>query len=256
VGSLATAFRAPNIIERLFNGPTPEGAGFQILNPDLTSEESVSWDLGVKYRRRDAYFEAIWFQNEIRDGILQDFLTAAEIAALPAATRREIADSGFDVVVQERNVDALRYEGIEVTFGSRAASGLAAGANYTHLTAERTGPAAVPVEDHFSDKINAHLRWQPPRGRWWAEYRLRHNGDEPTRVDPEEPLPAIGDTLPAFTLHTLAGGVTLFERGARRHELAVVLDNLTDELYAEFSNAAFFRPEPGRSATVSYRVSF
>jgi hypothetical protein len=30
----------------------------------------------------------------------------------------------------------------------------------------------------------------------------------------------------------------------------------TNELYAEFSNATFFRPEPGRTATVSYRVKF
>ena len=32
--------------------------------------------------------------------------------------------------------------------------------------------------------------------------------------------------------------------------------NLTNQLYAEFSNATFFRPEPGRTLKVNYRVKF
>ena len=62
--------------------------------------------------------------------------------------------------------------------------------------------------------------------------------------------------LPSFTLHTVAGGVTLFERAGLRHQLQLSVENLTDELYAEFSNATFFRPEPGRSVNASYRVRF
>jgi outer membrane receptor protein involved in Fe transport len=38
--------------------------------------------------------------------------------------------------------------------------------------------------------------------------------------------------------------------------LTVTADNLTDELYAEFSNATFFRPQPGRNFVASYRVRF
>jgi hypothetical protein len=36
------------------------------------------------------------------------------------------------------------------------------------------------------------------------------------------------------------------------HTLGFVIYNLTDELYGEFSNASFFRPE--RSLVVSYRL--
>ncbi len=95
LASWGTAFRAPNIIERLFNGPTPEGAGYQILNADLTSETSENFDFGLKYRRQDAYFEAVWFRNDLTDGIVQHFLTDAEIAALPADVREAIASSGI-----------------------------------------------------------------------------------------------------------------------------------------------------------------
>jgi len=36
----------------------------------------------------------------------------------------------------------------------------------------------------------------------------------------------------------------------------VAIDNLTDRPYAEFSNATFFRPQPKRSISASYRVRF
>ena len=66
----------------------------------------------------------------------------------------------------------------------------------------------------------------------------------------------MGTRLPSFTVQTLAGGVTLFERAGMRHELQLAVENLTDELYAEFSNATFFRPEPGRNVKASYRLRF
>lgn len=256
VGGWGTAFRTPNIVERLFNGLTPEGAGFQILNPDLTSEESENYDLGLKYQRRNAYLEVAYFNNEITDGIIQAFLTPEEIAALPPSVQEEIDQSGVQFVVQQRNVDRLRYEGVEASLGYRAPNGWTVGANYTHLSARRAGQSAVPVEDLFSEKINGWVRWDPPTGRFWLEYRVRHNGEEDTRFDPGEPPPLVGENLPAFTVHTLGGGVRLFEHGRQEHTLSLVVDNLTNELYAEFSNASFFRPQPKRNYIATYRVRF
>lgn len=254
--SYGTAFRAPNIIERLFNGPTPEGAGYQILNPDLTSENSGNVDLGLKYRRSNVFFEAVWFRTEIRDGIVQDFLSPAEVAALPAEVRDAISRSGAQFVVQQRNLDKLRYEGLEVATGYRTRFGLSLGLNYTHLQDERIGTSAAPVENQYADKLAAYARYEAPSGRWWTEYRVRHNGADDVVLDEGEPAPAIGARLPAFTVHTLGAGVLLFERGRQSHSLTLQLENLTDELYAEFSNATFFRPEPGRQLTTSYRLRF
>ncbi len=253
--SFGTAFRAPSIVERLFNGPTPEGLGFQILNPDLTSENSDNVDLGLKYRRRDAFLDLTLFRNEIDDGIVQHFLSPLEVAALPAALQEAIRDSGASFVVQQRNVERLRYEGAELAFGWRMERGLAIGGNYTYLDGERIDSANPPTGDTFGDKLNLYLRFDPSRGRFWAEYRLRRNGEEKANLEPDEPVPPVGDRLPAFTVHTLAGGVRLFEHGSQRHSVGVVIDNLTDELYAEFSNATFFRPQPGRNVTVTYRLS-
>ena len=119
VASWGTAFRAPNIVERLFNGLTPEGIGFQILNPDLKSEESENIDLGFKIQTRRATFELFYFENTIDDGIIQYFLTPEEFAQLPAETQVEIANSGVDFVVQQRNLDRLIYEGVELIAGYR-----------------------------------------------------------------------------------------------------------------------------------------
>lgn len=59
------------------------------------------------------------FDNRITDGIIQDFLSPAEIATLPAEVRAEIEASGVQFVVQEKNVDELRYKGVESAIGYR-----------------------------------------------------------------------------------------------------------------------------------------
>jgi hypothetical protein len=66
----------------------------------------------------------------------------------------------------------------------------------------------------------------------------------------------IGPTLPAFTVHDVYGGVRLYQRGRIVHSLTASLTNIGNELYAEFPNASFFRPEPGRSIAVAYRIGF
>ena len=83
---------------------------------------------------------------------------------------------------------------------------------------------------------------------------MRHNGSTDSVNDPDAPIPAVGLTLPAFTIHTLSGGVVLFERGRQQHSLTLVIDNFSDELYSEFSNATFFRPQSRRNFLVNYRL--
>ena len=256
LASYGTAFRAPSIIERLFNGLTPEGAGYQILNPALQSEESDNIDVGIKYRRRNAFLELVAFRTEIDGGIVQHFLSDAEIAALPADVRDEIEASRVDFVVQQQNAERLRYQGIELAAGYRTEVGVTLGGNYTHLDADRLDSTNPPTGDTYGDKYVGYLRWEPTERPFWVEYRFRYNASTPANLDANEPVPAVGDTLPSFAVHTLAGGVTLFERGRWGHDLRLEVENLTDELYAEFSNATFFRPEPGRNVRASYRLRF
>jgi outer membrane receptor protein involved in Fe transport len=253
IGSYATAFRAPNIIERLFNGPTPEGVGFQILNPDLVSETSENYDLGIKYRRANAIFEAILFRNDISDGIVQYFLSDEEIAQLPPDLQDEILESGVDFVVQQRNTNSLTYEGLELIIGYRSNNGITVGGNYTHLNAESEDSLNPPTGDTYEDKYVAYLRWEQPKGRYWTEYRVRHNGSGELNLQENEDVPPVGDQLPSFTVHTIGAGVNIGSGGVD-HRVGLFVENLTDELYSEFSNAAFFRPQPGRTLLLTYRL--
>lgn len=256
LASYGTAFRAPSIVERLFNGLTPEGAGYQVLNPELESESSDNVDLGIKYRRADAFLELVVFRSEVDDGIVQYTLTDTEIAALPEDVRAEIEANRVDFVVQQRNAERLRYEGVELAVGYRTRGGWIFGGNFTHLDEQRLDSNRVPVGDTYGDKLVAWIRWEPRDRPLWAEYRVRHNGSTEANLDPNEPVPPVGRELPSFTVHTLAAGAVLLERGRWRHELQLTAENLTDELYAEFSNATFFRPEPGRDFALSYRLRY
>lgn len=256
LASYGRGFRAPNIIERLFNGPTPEGSGYQLLNPALVSETSDNFDLGLKYSRPSAFMEAVAFRNDIEGGIIQDFLSPAEIAQLDAPTRAAIAASHAQFVVQQRNTARLRYEGVELALGWHSHHGLVLGGNYTWINAVRIDAANPPTGDSYSNKVFAYARYQPDHSRYWAEYHVRHNGKDEANIDPDEPVPPVGRSLPAFTVHGIGAGARLFEYHGMAHELTLWLENATDELYAEFSNATFFRPEPGRTTKISYRVTF
>lgn len=255
--SYGTAFRAPNIIERLFNGPTPEGNGFQILNPDLVSERSRNWDVGMKYRRANAFMELVAFRNTVSSGIVQDFLSPAEVATLPADVQAAIRASGARFVVQQVNADRLRYEGLELALGYHMDFGLTLGGNFTYIDATRLGATTIlPPDDVYRNKAFAYARYRPASARWWVEYDVRHHGSSKANVDPDEPLPPVGATLPSFTVHNLGGGARLFEAAGLTHEATLWVDNLSNALYAEFANASFFRPEPGRSVRVVYRMLF
>jgi hemoglobin/transferrin/lactoferrin receptor protein len=256
VTSYGSAFRAPSIIERLFNGVTPEGDGFQVLNAALESESSDNFEVGLKYRRRNAFLEGVVFRTEIDEGIVQHFLSPAEIAALPAAQRAEISAARVRFVVQQRNVQRLRYQGVELAMGYRTATDITVGGNYTHLDSDLLDSQNPPTGDTYGDKFVAFVRWEPAERPFWCEYRVRHNASEAVNLAVGAPVPAVGRTLPSFTVHTVAAGVSLFAQVRFTHDVRLAVENLTNELYAEFSNATFFRPEPGRNVTASYRVRF
>jgi len=57
------------------------------------------------------------FRNDISGGIIQAFLSPAEIAQLDPATQAAIKKSGAQFTVQDRNTERLRYQGVELALG-------------------------------------------------------------------------------------------------------------------------------------------
>ncbi|MES2123821.1 MAG: TonB-dependent receptor [Gemmatimonadota bacterium] len=237
VATVGRAFRAPNLIERYFDGATAEGNGYQVASPELSPETSLNTDLGFKFRNDRIYAEATWFNNTIHDGI--------RIVPL---------DSTIDnfPAFQNRNVARLRDRGIEALAQVTVGSGFAVLGHFTTLTS-RNVDRSNPVGDSYASKVGGELSWRDRRGCVFLAYEVRHQG---TRKDIDLGTSPVGAVLPAFTVHAARASFQLPRVGRTRPELDVSLNNITNRLYAESSNTSFFRPEPRRSVTTSLRLDF
>ncbi|MGH7551436.1 MAG: TonB-dependent receptor, partial [Longimicrobiales bacterium] len=238
VGSVGRAFRSPNLIEWFFDGPTPEGNGYQLRSPDLEPETSLNVDLGIRYRSSRVYAEAFGFRNRVDNGI-RIAPTGTTVAGLPA--------------FRNVNVEELVFRGIELSGEVAVLTPLTVFGGYTRIESEDRLDPSNPIGDSFSSKLTAGLRYQHPSDRFWGEYVVRHNGERKEVFLDDNP---VGDVLPSFTVFGLRAGATVFRRGDHAHRVTVGVENLTNELYAESSNVSFFRPEPRRSLVLSWDVVF
>lgn len=235
IGNVGRAFRAPNLVERYFEG-SAEGSGFQLANPDLAPETSLNVDLGLKFRTGRVYAEAIWFQNRISDGI-RAVQVDTTVNNLP----------GF----QNQNIETLTDNGLELLAEVYAGAGFSVLGHFTTISSKADDDA--PVGDGYSSKVGGELQWREQRGRFFAGYEIRHQGE---RDDVEFTGNPVGEVIPSFTVHNLRAGVRLPMIGKTSSQFTVSVMNLTDELYSEASNTSFFRPEPGRSAVIGIRLDF
>jgi hemoglobin/transferrin/lactoferrin receptor protein len=261
VGNVGTGFRSPNIIELFFNGETPEGGGFQIANPDLVPETSVNFDLGLKYRRSNVAFEGFYFQSDIDEWIGRAFVGDTLINGRPVP------------VYQQVNVAKTRVKGVELLASWQPVAGFTIGATYTWIDGDDLTPTEGnedidgpnPFAQSYSNRVTAELGYRRPDGSFWGTFQVRHNGEQRngevvplgTQIDNDCGTEANPNcTIPSFTVMHLRGGVRLFNYGMTSHNLMIGVENLTNELYAEFSNATFFRPNPKRTFVISWVTSF
>jgi outer membrane receptor protein involved in Fe transport len=248
VGTVGRGFRAPNIIELYFNGPTPEGSGYLIPNTDLESETSLNIDLGVKYSRHNVSFEAFVFRNDIRNGIRIAAVQDSIISNLP--------------VFQNQNFGELLYRGFEVGGRWAPVLGLEVGAGFSFLDAEDVLDENSPIADSYRTRLNGDLTYRRPSGKWWATYDFRFQGESTICSDTNDTCrsqvvqPAVGYVLPSFNVHGVRGGFRIAQIGRTSHYITARLENFTDELYAEFSNATFFRPQPRRTFLIGWTSTF
>lgn len=237
VASLGRGFRSPNLVERFFDGPTPEGSGYQRANPNLQPETSVDANLGARYRNRALSAEAFVFRNMLHDGI-RIAATGDSVQHVPA--------------FQNVNVDRLRFQGAEASAEARIAGSLVARGSYTHVEARDVRNPSNPAGTGYATKTVGELTYQPSRATW-VGYVVRHNGRQTSAQIGTNP---VGTTLPPFTVHGVRAGARLLDHAGVRGTIIVGIDNLANTLYAETSNASFFRPQPGRNVSASWTLEF
>jgi len=240
IGTVGRAFRAPNLVERYFEGVTAEGNGFLVSNPELLPETSLNFDIGAKFRKGRVYAEVIYFNNTISDGIRITALADSMVGNFP--------------VYQNQNVDKVRDQGLEVLAEAALGRGFSLLGHYTDLSSKNVANPNFSAGDSYGSKIGGEVMWREPRSnRFFLGYEIRHNGE---RQDIQLGGSPIGDKLPAFTVHNLRGGARIGTVGSTTASVMVSVLNLGNRLYSEASNTSFFRPEAQRSAIASLRFDF
>jgi hemoglobin/transferrin/lactoferrin receptor protein len=244
VFSIGRGFRSPNLIERFFDGITPEGSGYQARNTALKAETSLNVDVGFKFRRKNVHLEATYFNNVVRDGIrLREKLPKEEEEHVQNLLPEYIND----------NVDKLRMQGVEALGRIFFNFGLSAQANITYIKSKDLGNPETPYVDTYSSKFNLNVRYDHPKRLFWVGYDLRINGDQKDILLVRNP---IGDIIPEFVVHSVSAGITLFKNSSFPQQLGIIIGNLTNVLYSEFSNASFFRPAPKRHIVLTWATRF
>ena len=238
VATVGRGFRAPNLVERYFDGPTPEGSAYQKAAPDLRAETSFNTDGGIKYRNEWLTGEAVLFRNDIQDAIIAA-PTGAKQGTLP--------------VYQNVNVGRLRSSGTELSLSALLGAGFTAGANYSTVKSTNVAQPNVPVGNTYASKLNTSLGWASATGHFWTEYAIRHNGEQGDIAATASP---VGPVLPAFTVQSVRAGVRGWTFGNVRQDFTVGVNNIGNVLYAEAANASFFRPEPRRNVVLAVSTAF
>jgi outer membrane receptor protein involved in Fe transport len=250
VVAVGRGFRAANLIERFFQGPAPEGNGYQEANPNLAAERSINVDVGLRARHDfcqqssraqrgicSVYGEAFVFRNDVSDAI-RAVATGDTVAGQPA--------------YQDRNVGHLRVDGLEVTAGATPFNTVDASLSFARLLGKNVSDPGNPIGDTYSSKVVGDVSYRPI-ARLGLGYTVRYQGKQKDVIIGTNP---IGSVIPAFTVQSARASVQLLERAGMRHSLAFSVNNIGNTLYAEFPNASFFRPEPGRSVALALFTEF
>jgi hemoglobin/transferrin/lactoferrin receptor protein len=225
---VARGFRTPNLQERAFSGQVFFDTILE-QNPDLDSEKSLNYELGVKVRADRFSGGLNFFYNDVDDFIsyyIED----------------EPREDGFFYGRLE-NIEKARIQGIELNFETIFADWWTGFVTYAYTKGDNR-TTGEPLSVIPPQKVLLGLRYQ--RARWWAEANARFV-DSQTRLPSNDP--DFEEGVPGFSVYDLRGGFD-FDFGLG---FLVALGNITDKLYAEpFNN----RPEPGRNFRVTARYRF
>jgi outer membrane receptor for ferrienterochelin and colicin len=156
-------------------------------------------------------------------------------------------------VFQTVNVDETRVWGVEVGGQVVLAGPFILSGNVTWFDEENVDEPLLPVSDTYRSKVNGALTYRAPSGRFWLGGTVRYQGEQDNIELGSSP---VGETMPAFTVFGLDGGVRVAEIGRTRHTLIARVENVGDVLYAEAGNTGFFRPSAGRRLHVGWTSEF
>jgi iron complex outermembrane receptor protein len=250
-GSLARSFRTPDFNELYSNGPHLAAGTYDVGDPDLEQETGTGVEAFVRLARPGLRLEGAAYHNRI-DGFIfpstrgrVEFGTSGGVARAQY-TNEDARFTGFELDGEWRAPGALVLEGnaslVRAEFTSeRPSIPLFQGTDTVFVEASRHPPLIPPLMGR------AGARWE--RGPWTLGGGVRMAAAQDRVGDFERPTDgyAVAD----------AWGALRLRQGARIHSFTLRVDNLADTEYRNhLSRTKEIMPEPGRSVSLLYRITY
>ena len=230
--SAARAFRAPTVEELFSNGFHAAAGSYDVGNADLEPETNQGLDAVLRLQSRKANGQLSAYSNRIHNfiapQIVGDTLTEEGLLPLNRYIQRDAT-----------------LRGLEAQIEAEVAPHIVLGALADVVRGEFRDGEPLPFMP--AARIGASARWDNGRLSLGAEWRHAFRQD---RVPEHETV------VEAYTLVNLSAGANLIA-GGRVHTLTLRVENLLDARYREAtSRIKAFAPNPGRNASLVYRILF
>lgn len=219
VGNVDQGFRAPNLDD--LTARSDEGPGFQLANPDLEPEESITFEAGLQVDHPRIAGAMYGYQTFIDGFITRD----AAVCPPELVDQCGMAENVFALV----NAEGARVEGVEAAFQVRLPAGVSVFATATFTRASRElGDGMTQPESKIPPLSGrAGVRFDFGDGRWFveslADWAIRQDRLSPADIADARIPP--GGTPGYGVAHVRAGGRHGRLRGTLR------LENVTSTAY-------------------------
>ena len=245
-GGIARGFRAPNLDDLVVLKSTNEGV--DVPSPDLDSEESINYELGLKLNKPGWQGTAVVYYSDFSDLIERGPGTYKGLTFIDD-NGNGVQDPGEDNVVQKFNVGDAYIWGVELDARVMLDSVWSAFGNFSYAYG-RNQSGDEPLSRIPPERLLLGVRRQVPGESWWVEPYTEIVGDQSRLSSRDKSDPRIGSK-------GTSGYVTLNVRGgweiSEQHTLDLAFNNIADRKYKVHGSGVY---GPGRELKVSYRYHF
>jgi hemoglobin/transferrin/lactoferrin receptor protein len=221
--NVGSAFRAPNIQERTFEGPAP--LGYVERNPELGNERTTTYEAGTKFR-----------YGRVSGSVAAYYLDATDL--IDSAFQRD--DPALGEVYMLENVAKVTGYGGEAEVDYRPVDGVILYGNFSALNQEDDSTGET-LEYTPPPKAVLSARWHPMGRNWWVALEGKFVARQTEVPDPEDEVPGYG--VGAFRFGVTFGEVLDLQFG---------VENFTNKLFYEVGSLLY--PAAGRNYIFGVRL--
>ncbi|MBI2903621.1 MAG: TonB-dependent receptor [Candidatus Methylomirabilis oxyfera] len=249
VTNFGRGFRVPNVFDLSTLGPRP-GNRFNIPNPDLSTEEVFTVDVGVKVKLPRFAGEVFGFYSDFRDKI-EDSLTGDcfrdGVGIVPPAQ----CQPTDRLVVQSQNLNTVILYGVEVGGRLQMLDNLEAYGTLNYTRAEEKFRDGRTLPADRIPPLNGQLGlFYRPMPRLWVEPFVRFAATQDRLSDRDLIDPRIN---PRGTPGSVTANVRLGWEISERFRARLAVENVFDQPYREHGSGI---DAPGINAMVSLEARF